>query len=271
MHQNQSPTTSASLRAEAPPLLAVDGVSKHFGGVRAVDRCSLRISEGTLTGIIGPNGAGKTTLFGLISGFVRPEEGDIHFAGKSIAHLPPFARYREGLCRTFQVSREFKELTVLENLMVVGLDQAGERPWNPFVAPRRVERDERHLRDRARRVLEEVGLSGRESQAAWSLSVGQKRLLDIGRVMMADARLVLLDEPGAGIAPRLKAELGERIARLVAEAKITVVLIEHDIDLVMRLCNSVIVMCEGSVLTEGTPEQVRRDPRVLQAYLGRAQ
>jgi branched-chain amino acid transport system ATP-binding protein len=251
-----------------PALLTVDNLTKAFGGVRAVDRCSLTVREGTITGLIGPNGAGKTTLFNLLTGFHRPDGGRITFRGDDITGLPPHRVFRRGLCRTFQIPREFKDLTVLENLLVVPPDQVGERLWTPWLAPGRIRRQEATLRERAARVLEQVGLARLGGQPAWTLSGGQKKLLELGRALMAEPTLLMLDEPGAGVNPTQMKELTRHIQWLAAERGITILLIEHDMDLVMAVCNPVIVLSEGRPLAEGTPDAIRRDPRVLAAYLG---
>ena len=252
----------------APSFLVVDDLTKAFGGVRAVDRCSLAVREGTITGLIGPNGAGKTTLFNLLTGFHRPDTGRVTFRGDDITGLPPYRVFRRGICRTFQIPREFKDLTVLENLLVVPPDQVGERLWTPWLRPGRIRTEEARLRERAGRVLEQVGLARLADEPAWTLSGGQKKLLELGRALMAEPSMLMLDEPGAGVNPTQMKDLTRYIQRLAAERSITILLIEHDMDLVMAVCNPVIVMSEGRPLMQGPPEVVRRDPRVLAAYLG---
>jgi branched-chain amino acid transport system ATP-binding protein len=249
-------------------FLAVDDLTKSFGGVRAVDRCSLQVRESTITGLIGPNGAGKTTLFNLLTGFHRPDGGRVSFRGEDITGLPPHRVFRRGICRTFQIPREFKDLTVLENLLVVPPDQAGERLWAPWLMPGRIRSEEARLREQAARVLEQVGLSRLADEPAWTLSGGQKKLLELGRALMADPHMLMLDEPGAGVNPTQMKELTRYIQWLATERGMTILLIEHDMDLVMSVCNPVIVLSEGRPLIEGSPETVRRDPRVLAAYLG---
>ena len=251
-----------------PPFLAVEDLTKSFGGLRAVDRCSLEVREGTITGLIGPNGAGKTTLFNLLTGFHRPDGGRVRFRGDDITGLPAHKVFRRGICRTFQIPREFKDLSVLENLMVVPPDQAGERLWVPWLLPGRVRRDEARLRDRALSVLEQVGLARLAGEPAWTLSGGQKKLLELARTLMAEPALLMLDEPGAGVNPTQMKELTRYIRWLAAERGVTILLIEHDMDLVMAICNPVIVLSEGRPLAEGPPEIIRQDPRVLSAYLG---
>ena len=251
-----------------PPFLAVEDLTKSFGGLRAVDRCSLEVREGTITGLIGPNGAGKTTLFNLLTGFHRPDGGRVRFRGDDITGLPAHKVFRRGICRTFQIPREFKDLSVLENLMVVAPDQAGERLWVPWLQPGRVRRDETRLRERAMVVLEQVGLARLAGEPAWTLSGGQKKLLELARTLMAEPALLMLDEPGAGVNPTQMKELTRYIRWLAAERGVTILLIEHDMDLVMTICNPVIVLSEGRPLAEGPPDIIRKDPRVLAAYLG---
>lgn len=251
------------------PLLSVEGIEKSFGGVRAVDGCTLGVRAGTITGLIGPNGAGKTTLFNLVAGVLAPGRGRIVFDGEEITGWKPHRVFRRGLCRTFQIPREFKELTVLENLLVVPPDQLGERLSAPWLRGRGVREEEGRLREKAEGVLAFLGLTAVRNDLAATLSGGQKKLLELGRTMMADPKLLLLDEPGAGVNPTLMRQLTGYIRRLAAERGVTILLIEHDMDLVMSICDPVIVMSEGRTLAEGTPETVRRDPRVLEAYLGR--
>ena len=251
-----------------PPFLAVEDLTKSFGGLRAVDRCSLEVREGTITGLIGPNGAGKTTLFNLLTGFHRPDGGRVRFRGDDITGLPAHKVFRRGICRTFQIPREFKDLSVLENLMVVAPDQAGERLWVPWLQPGRVRRDETRLRERAMVVLEQVGLARLAGEPAWTLSGGQKKLLELARTLMAEPALLMLDEPGAGVNPTQMKELTRYIQWLAAERGVTILLIEHDMALGMTICNPVIVLSEGRPLAEGPPDIIRKDPRVLAAYLG---
>jgi branched-chain amino acid transport system ATP-binding protein len=251
-------------------MLVVEGIAKSFGGVHALSDCSIEIATNQITGLIGPNGAGKTTLFSILSGFLKPDSGRVVFNGEAITGLPPYEIFRRGICRTFQISREFRDLTVLENLMVVPAHQTGESFWSPWFLPFRVKREEAILRRRALEVLELVGLAALAESPAWTLSVGQRRLLDLARAIIADVKLLLLDEPGAGVNPALKKQLGGYIKWLVSDRGATVLLIEHDMELVMSICQSVIVMSEGRVLTCGAPNVVREDARVLEAYLGRA-
>jgi len=250
------------------PLLEVERVVKSFDGVRAVNDCSLQVQPGTITGLIGPNGAGKTTLFNLITGFLRPSSGRIVFKDERIDELPPHQIFRRGIVRTFQIPRELKQMTVLENLMLVPAEQAGEKLWNPLFFPFRVARQEREFRDKALDILEFVDLWHLRDEYAANLSSGQKKLLELARTLMADPAMILLDEPGAGVNPTLMRKLVHNIEQLCYGKGITFFLIEHDMDLVTRLCNPIIVMSNGEKLAEGPPEEVKSDERVLEAYLG---
>jgi branched-chain amino acid transport system ATP-binding protein len=250
------------------PLLEVERVVKSFDGVRAVNDCSLQVQPGTITGLIGPNGAGKTTLFNLVTGFLKPTSGRIAFRGERIDGLPPHQIFRRGIVRTFQVPRELKQMTVLENLMLVPTGQAGEKLWNPWFFPFRVAHQEREIRDKALDILEFVDLSHLRDEYAANLSSGQKKLLELARTLMADPEMILLDEPGAGVNPTLMRKLVHNVEQLCYGKGITFFLIEHDMDLVTRLCNPIIVMSNGEKLAEGRPDEVKSDERVLEAYLG---
>lgn len=241
---------------------------KSFDGLRAVKSCTLAVKRGTITGLIGPNGAGKTTLFNLITGFLRPNAGTITFQGQRIDGLPPHRIFSKGIVRTFQVPRELKSMTVLENLMLVPPNQAGERIWNPWLFAFRVSRQEREIYDKALTVLEFVDLIHLRDEYAANLSSGQKKLLELARTLMCDPQLILLDEPGAGVNPTLMRRLVGNIQHLCHEGGITFFLIEHDMDLITRLCDPVIVMSNGEVIAEGSPEEIKADERVLEAYLG---
>jgi len=254
--------------ADANAILEVDKLTKSFGGVTAVKDATLSVSRQTITGLIGPNGAGKTTLFNLITGFLRPSSGTITFKGERIDGLAPHRIFSKGVVRTFQIPRELKTMTVLENLMLVPADQAGERIWNPWLFGFRVSREERRHYDKAMEVLEFVDLAPLRDEYAANLSGGQKKLLELARTLMADPAMILLDEPGAGVNRVLMQKLVGKIEVLCHDMGITIFIIEHDMDLVTRLCNPVIVMSEGSKLAEGTPDEVKADEQVLEAYLG---
>ena len=249
-------------------ILSVRNVYKHFGGIRAVDGVSLDVSPRRITGLIGPNGAGKTTLFNVISGLYKPDSGEIYFNGERMDGLPLHQTFRKGLCRTFQISRELKLMTVFAPLMLVPRRQAGESIWKTWLLPPRVRRQEGEIREKALDSLRSVGLLDLKDEYAGNLSGGQKRLLELARTMMAEPELILFDEPGAGVNPTERRTLAEHIRRLVSEHETTVFLIGHEMELVMDVCDPIIVMDRGKKLTEGSPEEVRSDPRVLEVYLG---
>ena len=249
-------------------MLKVENLEKNFGGLQAVRGCSFEVEAGRITGLIGPNGAGKTTIFNMIAGAERPSGGRIVFEGEDIAGLPTHSLFHRGILRTFQIPHEFGKLTVLENLMVVPPDQAGENLLRCWLSAGGVARQEAEVRARAEEVLEFLSLSPLRDELAENLSGGQKKLLELGRTMMAEARLVLLDEPGAGVNPTLLIKLAAMIRRLNTERGYTFFIIEHDMDLIGSLCDPVIVLAEGRVLMTGDMETVRRDPRVQDAYLG---
>jgi branched-chain amino acid transport system ATP-binding protein len=251
-----------------PPILHVQDVTKAFGGLRAVSNCSLDVAEGSITGLIGPNGAGKTTLFNIITGFLKPDSGHIHFRGERIDGLAPHNVFRKGLVRTFQIPRELKSMTVLENLMIVPAEQYGEKLWFTWFTPWRVAKQEEALLEKAIGVLDFVDLARLRDEYAANLSGGQKKLLELARVLMCDPQMILLDEPAAGVNRTLMRRLTDDIERLRSELGITFLVIEHDIDLVTRLCDTLIVMSEGTKLAEGLPDEVKADERVLEAYLG---
>jgi branched-chain amino acid transport system ATP-binding protein len=249
-------------------LIAIEEISKRFGGIVAVDRCSFRIETGTITGLIGPNGAGKTTLFNIVAGFLAPTGGRILLDGKDITGLAPHRRFHLGLVRTFQIPHEFARMTTLENLMVVPPDQDGESLVNAWFRPFRVAAREREVRRRAEEVLAFLRLDGVRDELAGNLSGGQKKLLELGRALMSGCRTILLDEPGAGVNRTLLAGLIDSIRTLNRDLGYTFCIVEHDMDLIAQLCDPVIVMAEGRVLTEGGFEEVRQNRDVLEVYLG---
>ena len=240
----------------------------HFGGIRAVDGTSLEIEKGSITGLIGPNGAGKTTLFNVIAGAYRPTSGKVYLDGEDVTGLPAHEMFAKGMLRTFQIAHEFATLTVLENLMVVPADQPGERLRDAWFRPRRVAEHETEVRERAREVIEFLEISHLENELAGNLSGGQKKLLELGRTMMVDAKIVFLDEVGAGVNRTLLKTIGTSIQRLNRERGYTFCMIEHDMDFIARLCDPVIVMAEGRLLTQGSIEEVRANEEVIEAYLG---
>lgn len=249
-------------------MIVVEDLHRHFGGFRAVDGASLTIKTGSITGLIGPNGAGKTTLFNVIAGRLPPTSGRVLMDGEDITGLPPHVLFHRGLLRTFQIAHEFGSMTVRENLMMVPANQAGETIWNSWFARGRVATEEARIRDKADEVLEFLTISHLAEQKASMISGGQKKLLELGRTMMVDAKIVFLDEVGAGVNRTLLNTIGDAIIRLNKERGYTFCVIEHDMDFIARLCDPVICMAEGHVLAQGTIAEVKADERVIEAYLG---
>jgi len=249
-------------------LLEVQNIGKSFGGVAAVDGASFAVAEGSITALIGPNGAGKTTAFNLVSGFMRPDRGTIRFAGQHIEGKRGDVVARAGLVRAFQAARVLTRMSVLANMMLAAKDQPGEFLGMSFLAPRRVAAREREVHRRALDMLDLVRLRHLADDYAGTLSGGQRKLLELGRALMCEPRMILLDEPMAGIAPVLAQQLLQHIQDLRAQ-RMTVCVIEHDMDVVMSISDRVIVMDEGRVIAEGKPDAIQRDERVIEAYLGR--
>lgn len=251
--------------------LSCHKLSKSFGGVVAVDSMSLAVERGKITGLIGPNGAGKSTMFNLISGVYPKDKGAVSLFGQDISQLRPWQIARLGMVRTFQLSRELSRMTVLENLMLSPKDQQGETLFKNFFSPAKVRAQEIKIYARAKQVLETVNLLHVSDHYASDLSGGQKKLLELARALMLDPDIILLDEPGAGVNPSLMGFLMETIAQLNKTTGKTFLIVEHDMDLIARLCHHVVVMAEGRFLTEGSFEQVTHNARVMEAYLGRAE
>ena len=249
-------------------MIVVEDMHKHFGSFRAVDGASLEIAAGSITGLIGPNGAGKTTLFNVIAGRLPPTSGRVLMAGEDITGLPPHGLFHKGLLRTFQIAHEFGSMTVRENLMMVPERQAGETLWNTWFARGRVAAEERAIREKADGVLDFLTIAHLADERAANISGGQKKLLELGRTMMVDAKVVFLDEVGAGVNRTLLNTIGDAIVRLNRERGYTFCVIEHDMDFIARLCDPVIVMAEGRVLAQGSVDAVKADERVIEAYLG---
>ncbi|MGJ8545508.1 MAG: ABC transporter ATP-binding protein [Sulfitobacter sp.] len=249
-------------------MIVVDDIYKQFGGFHAVDGASLTINEGTITGLIGPNGAGKTTLFNVIAGVHKPTSGRVLMQGEDITGLPPHDLFHKGLLRTFQIAHEFSSMTCRENLMMVPGDQLGETLWNTWFGRRRIADQERALRAKADEVLEFLTIEHLADHKAGQVSGGQKKLLELGRTMMVDAKIVFLDEVGAGVNRTLLNTIGDAIIRLNRERGYTFVVIEHDMDFIGRLCDPVICMAEGRVLAQGTLAEIKANEQVIEAYLG---
>jgi branched-chain amino acid transport system ATP-binding protein len=249
-------------------MISVVDVYKRFGGIHAVNGVSLEIEKGSITGLIGPNGAGKTTLFNVIAGVFKPSSGYIYLDGEDVTGLEPHQLFEKGLLRTFQIAHEFSTLTVLENLMMVPGNQPGEDLRHTWFNFRKVREVEDAVRRRAHEVAEFLEISHLENELAGNLSGGQKKLLELGRTMMVDAKIVFLDEVGAGVNRTLLKTIGESIHRLNRERGYTFCLIEHDMDFIARMCDPVIVMAEGKLLMQGTVDEVKSDEEVIEAYLG---
>ena len=249
-------------------MIKVENLAKSFGGFYAVNNASLEIETGSITGLIGPNGAGKTTLFNMIAGIHKPTTGKVLLGSENITGLPPHTLFNRGLLRTFQIAHEFSTMTVRENLMMVPPNQAGERLWDAWFSPTKVHAQEIEIRKKAAEVIEFLEISQVADELAGNLSGGQKKLLELGRTMMVDAKIVFLDEVGAGVNRTLLNTIGDAILRLNKERGYTFCMIEHDMDFIGRLCNPVICMAEGTVLAKGTIDEIKSNEQVIEAYLG---
>ena len=249
------------------PLLVATSLVKNFGGIKAVDNAAIEVAKGSITGLVGPNGAGKTTLFNLLSSFLRPDSGRVVFDGEPIHHLSPHQIAGMGMVRTFQVARALSRLSVLENLLLAAQKQTGEKFWNTWWRGRAIAQEERQNREKAFAVLESIGLTHMAHEYAGSLSGGQRKLLEMGRALMTDPKLILLDEPAAGVNPTLINQICDRIVQWNREG-MTFLIIEHNMDVIMSLCDRVWVMAEGRNLAVGTPAEIQTNPEVLEAYLG---
>lgn len=252
---------------EPTPILSAHNLCKSFGGLKAVHNACIQVQPGSITGLIGPNGAGKSTFFSLLANFVRPDQGTVIFAGEPIHHLPPHAIAQRGLVRTFQVPRVLSRLTLLENMLLAEQDQIGEKFWQVWLKPGQICQQERQLQQKAEHLLETVGLIHMRDRYAGSLSGGQRKLLEMARALMADPQLILLDEPAAGVNPALIDQIASHI-QTWNQAGLSFLIIEHNMDLIMSLCDQVWVMAEGKNLAQGTPQAIRQSPQVLEAYLG---
>ncbi len=250
-------------------MLIVKGIHKSFGGLKALNGVSLEVEKGSITGLIGPNGSGKTTLFNIMSGFYTKDRGEIYFKGRRIDGLPPHEIARRGLCRTFQISQSPQGMTVLENMLLAPQGQLGEGVVNALLRYRKILSQERANFERARSLLELVGLLDLRDEYAGNLSGGQKKLLSLARILMADPDLILLDEPTAGVNPTLTKSLLGVIKKLQSEREKTFLAIEHNMKVISGICNKVVALNFGKVIAEGTPEEVQKSEEVLEAYLGK--
>ena len=249
-------------------MITISGVNKHFGGIHAVRDATLQIETGSITGLIGPNGAGKTTLFNVIAGLYKPDSGTVQLDGQDITGLAPHELFARGLLRTFQIAHEFSSLTVRENLMMVPQNQSGERLMDAWLQPAKIRQEEAALITKANEVISFLQLDLVANERAGNLSGGKKKLLELGRTMMTDAKIVFLDEVGAGVNRTLLNHIGDSILRLNREQGYTFCMIEHDMEFISRLCDPVIVMAEGSVLATGSAAEIRNNDDVIEAYLG---
>ena len=252
-------------------MLNIKDVSVNFGGIKAVDKASMQIETGKITGLIGPNGAGKTTLFNIIAGNIKPTMGKVMLDEQDITSLPSHELFEKGVLRTFQLAHEFSNMTVLENLMVVPGMQTGEKILNTWFQRKRIENEEKAIKEKAFEVINFLKLDHLTYELAGNLSGGQKKLLELGRTMMVEAKIVLLDEVGAGVNRTLLNDITDIIKKLNYEKNYTFFMIEHDMNFLSKLCDKVIVMTEGSVLVEGGIDEIKKNEKVIEAYLGRGQ
>lgn len=248
-------------------LLSAKGLSKSFGGIRAVNNAYLEVPQGSITGLIGPNGAGKTTLFNLLSNFIRPDKGEVFLDGQPIHQLPPYQIALKGCVRTFQVARVLSRLTVLENMLLASPGQTGENFLNVWFQGAKIRQQEQENRLKALDILDSIGLGEKAHDYAGALSGGQRKLLEIGRALMTEPKLILLDEPAAGVNPTLIAQISDHIIEWNRQG-ITFLIIEHNMDVIMSLCHHVWVLAEGTNLADGIPSEIQKNERVLKAYLG---
>lgn len=250
------------------PILSAENLSKSFGGIHAVRNASITVAKGSITGLIGPNGAGKTTFFNLLSNFLTPDQGTVCLNGKPIQGLPPHAIAQLGMVRTFQVPRVLSRLSVLENMLLAAQNQIGEKFWHVWFKAAAIATQEKLLKEKAQAILESVGLITMVNQYAGSMSGGQRKLLEIARALMCDPQIVLLDEPAAGVNPALIDEICGHIQTWNQQG-LSFLIIEHNMDVIMSLCDRIWVLAEGQNLMTGSPQEVRNSPAVLEAYLGK--
>tara|TARA_Y100001935_G_C17254370_1_gene482805 strand:+ start:103 stop:873 length:771 start_codon:yes stop_codon:yes gene_type:complete len=251
-------------------LVKVQNINKSFGGLRAINNCSIEIKENSITGIIGPNGSGKSTLFNLITGNLKPDEGSVFYNGLEITGKEPYELFKLGILRTFQIAHEFSNLTVIENLMMVPGNQLGENLITSIFSREKFKKQENEIKEKAFEVLKFLKIDHLINEKAGNLSGGQKKLLELARTMMVDAKIVFLDEVGAGVNKSLLKEISDSIIKLNEERNYTFCIIEHDIDFITKLCDPVIVLAEGKVLFQGTAKEVKENNEVIDSYLGKS-
>lgn len=257
-------------KPNAAPILDIRGVTMRFGGVTAVNNLTMQVPEGTITGLIGPNGAGKTTVFNVISGFYTPQEGDIVFQGQHVKGFPPHRICKAGMARTFQNIRLFTNETALENVMAGCHVRRKTSWWMPIVHLPVAVREEREIRERAGEFISKLGLDSYSNEKSASLPYGAQRRLEIARALATQPRFLLLDEPAAGMNPQESSELMRFIQRIRDEFELTILLIEHDMKVVMGVCQYIWVLEYGQLIAQGQPEAIRNNPRVIEAYLGQS-
>ena len=251
-------------------MLQISKINKSFGGLKVLNNLSFKIEKGSITGLIGPNGAGKTTLFNVINGSIKPDSGSVQLNNYELIGLQPHELFEIGVLRTFQIPHEFFSLTVLDNLLVVPPNKIGETFFGQWFFEKKIKKIEEINVKKAKDILDILGLSHLEKEYAGNLSGGQKKLLELGRVMMVEPEIILLDEVGAGVNKTLLKKISNIIKRLNKEKKYTFIMIEHDLDFISKLCDTIIVMAEGQFLTQGNIQQIKSNQKVIDIYLGKS-
>ena len=251
-------------------MLQISKINKSFGGLKVLNNLSLKIEKGSISGLIGPNGAGKTTLFNVINGSIKPDSGSVQLNNYELIGLQPHELFEIGVLRTFQIPHEFFSLTVLDNLLVVPPNKIGETFFGQWFFEKKIKKIEEINVKKAKDILDTLGLSHLEKEYAENLSGGQKKLLELGRVMMVEPEIILLDEVGAGVNKTLLKKISNIIKRLNKEKKYTFIMIEHDLDFISKLCDTIIVMAEGQFLTQGNIQQIKSNQKVIDIYLGKS-
>ena len=251
-------------------MLQISNINKSFGGLKVLNNLSFKIKKGSISGLIGPNGAGKTTLFNVINGSIKPDSGSVLLNNYELIGLQPHELFEIGVLRTFQIPHEFFSLTVLDNLLVVPPNKIGETFFGQWFFEKKIKKIEEINVKKAKDILDILGLSHLEKEYAGNLSGGQKKLLELGRVMMVEPEIILLDEVGAGVNKTLLKKISKIIKKLNKEKKYTFIMIEHDLDFISKLCDTIIVMAEGQFLTQGNIQQIKSNQKVIDIYLGKS-